>query len=114
MTYSNAQQKFDLRLPANPDAVYRELVTVVTAGRYTHVETNEYTQSVSFKTKASMMTWGQKWIIQVTPETDGAARVNVTVTPKNGSQALDASRIHKLADALLKDLATALQSATAH
>ncbi|WP_457948338.1 hypothetical protein ACTAQI_20415 [Pseudarthrobacter sp. alpha12b] len=108
---ANAQQKFDIAVPGTVDSVYEGVLQVVNAGPYKKVEPSEFTKMVSFRTGASLMTWGQRWLVQVATGVDGLPHVVATVTPRNGAQQLDAARIAKLADEFYQKVSAAVQVA---
>jgi len=104
---ANSQQKFDVAVPGTVESVYETVLKVVTEGPYKKVEPSEFTRMITFRTGASLMTWGQRWLVQVTTGVDGLPHVLATVTPRNGGQQLDAARIAKLANDFYKNVAAA-------
>lgn len=95
---ANSQQKFDVAVPGTLDSVYDAVLKVVNSGPYKKIEPSPLMKMVAFRTGASLMTWGQRWMVQVALGVDGQPHVLATVTPRNGGQQLDAARIAKLAN----------------
>ncbi|MBT2594716.1 hypothetical protein [Arthrobacter sp. ISL-72] len=106
---ANTQQKFDIAVPGTVDSVYATVLKVVSEGAYKKVEPAEFTKMVSFRTGASLMTWGQRWIVQVATGVDGLPHVIATITPRNGGQQLDAARIAKLSNEFYQKISAAAQ-----
>ncbi|WP_422933617.1 hypothetical protein [Sinomonas sp. P47F7] len=104
---AHGQQKFDISVPGTVDSVYATVMAVVNAGPYKKMEPSPELRMVSFRTGASLMTWGQRWLVQVALGIDGQPHVSATVTPRNGQQALDQARIAKLATDFFKRIAAA-------
>lgn len=108
---ANTQQKFDIAVPGTTEGVYASVIQVVTEGPYKKVEPSDFTKMVSFRTGASLMTWGQRWIVQVATGVDGLPHVTATITPRNGGQQLDSARIAKLANEFYQKVSAAAQLA---
>jgi hypothetical protein len=108
---ANTQQKFDVAVPGTVESVYAHVLQVVAEGPYKKVEPAEFTKMVSFRTGASLMTWGQRWLVQVSLGVDGLPHVLATVTPRNGGQQLDSARIAKLANEFYQKVSAAAQAA---
>ena len=108
---ANSQQKFDIAVPGTVESVYDVVLKVVESGPYKKVEPTPFTKMVSFRTGASLMTWGQRWLVQVSLGVDGQPHVLATVTPRNGGQQLDAARIAKLANEFYRNVGAAAQVA---
>ncbi|WP_324644132.1 hypothetical protein [Pseudarthrobacter sp. LT1] len=96
-------------MPGTVESVYDTVLRVIMEGRYKKVEPSEFTKMITFRTGASLMTWGQRWIVQVSVGVDGLPHVIATVTPRNGGQQLDAARIAKLANEFYQKVAAAAQ-----
>lgn len=108
---ANAQQKFDVAVPGTVDSVYDAVERVVNDGKYKHIEPQPLLKMISFRTGASMMTWGQRWMVQVALGIDGQPHVSSTVTPRNGTQQFDAARIAKLANEFYQKVAQVVAAA---
>lgn len=83
---------------------------VIEGGPYKKVEPAPAMNMVSFRTGASMLTWGQRWMVQVAIGIDGQPHVSATVTPRNGAQQFDAARIAKLANEFYQQVGMAVQA----
>lgn len=108
---ANTQQKFDIAVPGTVESVYANVLKVVAEGAYKKVEPSDFTKVVSFRTGASLMTWGQRWLVQVSIGVDGLPHVLATITPRNGGQQLDSARIAKLANEFYQKVSAAAQAA---
>lgn len=108
---ANSQQKFDIAVPGTVESVFGAVMQVIESGPYKKVEPSPFTKMVSFRTGASLMTWGQRWLVQVSVGIDGQPHVLATVTPRNGGQQLDAARIAKLANEFYQKVGAAAQAA---
>ncbi len=106
MAVANTQQKFEIAVPGTVDSVFDAVMSVVNGGKYKSIEPQPLLKMVSFRSGASMMTWGQRWMVQVVRGADGQANVTATVTPRNGGQQLDAARIAKIANEFYQNVAT--------
>ncbi|GAA3318986.1 hypothetical protein [Arthrobacter ramosus] len=107
---ANAQQKFDIAVPGTVNAVYGAVMKVVEAGPYKKVEPVHAMKMVSFRTGGSLMTWGQRWMVQVAIGIDGQPHVSATVTPRIGAAQFDAARIAKLANTFYQKVGIAAET----
>lgn len=90
----NPQTKVELFVPAHPDAAYKALSRVA-ADDFKHVKGQDFTRVVTFRSGASMLTWGQDFYAQVIPA-EGGAMIKVSAVGRNGGNYQHGTRSHRL------------------
>lgn len=71
------QSTFDRIYPVEPGALYAAVVQAVADGPYRKAGSDEFTRSVSFKSKGSFASWGHQWQGQVVADANGS-RLHLT------------------------------------
>lgn len=103
----NPQTKVELFVPAHPDAAYNAVMRVAGEG-FKNVKGQDFTRVVTFRSGASILTWGQDFHTQVTPA-EGGAMINISAVGRNGGNYQHGTRSHRLITSILERVTALLQ-----
>ena len=110
MNLSNSggtQSTLERFLPVSPDAAYAALVAA--AHRHFKVRgSDDFALVIRFSSRGNLLTWGENYSAQVL-RAEGGAIIRVEGVSKFNGQFEQASRIHKMADRLFEDVASAVR-----
>ncbi|GGH93730.1 hypothetical protein ACFFGR_09145 [Arthrobacter liuii] len=103
----NPQTKVELFVPAHPEAVYAALMRVATED-FKRAKGSDFTRAVTFRSGASMLTWGQDFHAQVTPA-EGGSKISVSAVGRNGGNYQHGTRSHRLIAGIMERVTELVQ-----
>jgi hypothetical protein len=104
-------QQYDVAMPGTVESVYAAVLEVARSKPFKKVEEQPYAKMVTFSVGMSALTWGSRWMVQVTDQSDGP-HVKMDVSAINARDQHATAKMAQDAAKVLGRIANAAQNAS--